>query len=124
MPRIMKSLLLVALLVSTGCAKKGASLTEEKVNQWARIYAQYLSTCSSDTAKEENREIYLQAALVKSSMQRAEFDRIRIRLEADPQAFIMLLDKTEQFLNKPAEKTLQFPPKSADAARQAKPRTP
>ena len=115
-------LLLLALFICSGCEKKTSPLADEKVEQFAQVYAGYLSLCASDSAREGERANFLQIQLEKHNLSRADFDQMRSQLEADPQAYIKVLERTEALLQKPPEKSA-LPPPAAQEGQSAIPRT-
>ena len=119
MNRIKMMALLAALALGLACVKKEPVLPSSQIEQFAKVYIGYLTICMSDTAHAEARTAYLQSELDRHQMSRTEFERIRQGLEADPQAFIDLLNRIEAGLEvKPARKA---PPQEADPAGQAVP---
>ncbi len=100
------TILLAVLMFSLACAKKKPVMPLSQFEQFARVYTGYLSICMSDTARVEQRAAYLQRELDQNLMSRAEFEQIRQRLEADPRAFIDLLNRIESGLKvTPAKKS-------------------
>lgn len=114
--------LLAAACFSLCCAKKEPPLPENQAEQFARVYLGYLTICMSDTVRADQRAVYLQAELDRQKMSRTEFDRIRRQLEADPKAFITLLNRIEAALEALPAGT---PPDPASPSQgTARPRTP
>ena len=115
-------LLLLALFICSGCENKTSPLADEKVEQFAQVYAGYLSLCASDSAREGERDNCLQIQLDKHKLSRADFAKMRSQLEADPSAYVKVLERTEALLQKPPEKAAP-PPPAAPARQSAIPRT-
>lgn len=89
---------LILMLIISSCGPKKTKLSEKQIDQFATVYANYLTTISSDTAKVDHFPEYLEQILKQTEMTKESFMQFKNLLENDPVAFNKMLESVNKTL--------------------------
>ena len=107
--------IIILLWLCTSCVREETALPEQKLEQFIHVFTGYLRACMADTARDEERTRYLNEQLALYNMTLEEFEQIRNRLEANPNNFRALLEKSDDILEKIPRDSAQVLLKAARA---------